>query len=70
MKTIKCEMAGTVIEIKAKVGDQVKPGQEIAVIESMKMEVPVVSKVSGTVSKVLKSAGDFLNDGEVLLELS
>jgi len=70
MKQIKSEMAGTVLEIKVKTGDVVKVGQEIAVVESMKMEVPVVSSQSGTVSKILKNTGDFLNDGEVILELA
>jgi len=70
MKQIKSEMAGTVLEIKVKTGDAVKVGQEIAVVESMKMEVPVVSSQAGTVSKILKNAGDFLNDGEVILELA
>jgi len=70
MKQVKSEMAGTVLELKVKVGDTVKAGQEIAVVESMKMEVPVSSSQSGTVSKVCKGPGDFLNDGEVILELA
>jgi len=70
MKQIKCEMAGTLLELKVKAGDAVKAGQEVAVVESMKMEVPIESQVAGTVAKVLKAPGDFLNDGEVLIELS
>lgn len=70
MKQIKSEMAGTVLELKVKPGDAVKPGQEVAIVESMKMEVPLVSHVGGTVSTILKAAGDFLNDGEVVIELS
>ncbi len=70
MKQIKSDMAGTVIEVKVKKGDAVTAGQEVAVVESMKMEVPLVSQVQGTVSNVLKSAGDFLNDGEVVIELT
>lgn len=70
MKQIKCEMAGTLLELKVKKGDAVKPGQEVAVVESMKMEVPIESQVAGTVANVLKAVGDFLNDGEVLIELS
>lgn len=69
MKQIKCEMAGTLLELKVKVGDAVKPGQEVAVVESMKMEVPIESQLAGTVSAIHKAAGDFLNDGEVLIEL-
>ena len=63
-------MAGTVLEVKVKVGDSIQPGQEIAVVESMKMEVPLSSAHGGKVTKVNKAAGDFLNDGEVILELA
>lgn len=63
-------MAGTVLEIKVKVGDTVTKGQEVAVVESMKMEVPLQADVAGKVSKILKNAGDFLNEGEALIELA
>lgn len=68
-KTIKSEMAGTVLEVKVKAGDSVQKGQEVAVVESMKMEVPLLSTETGTVQTVLKNAGDFLNEGEALIEL-
>lgn len=67
---IASDMAGTVIEIKVKTGDKVTAGQEVAVMESMKMEVPLVAKSAGTVSNVAKAAGDFVNAGETVIELS
>ena len=67
---VKSEMAGTVLELKVKVGDKVTAGQEIAVMESMKMEVPVACAKAGTVSSISKNKGDFVNEGEVILELS
>lgn len=70
MKQIRSDMAGTVLEIRVKAGDSVAVGQEVAVVESMKMEVPLTSQVQGTVSNVLKAAGDFLNDGEVVIEIT
>ena len=70
MAKIKSEMAGTVLEIKVKVGDAVTKGQEVAVVESMKMEVPLQSDVAGKVTKILKNPGDFLNEGEALIELA
>ena len=70
MAKIKSEMAGTMLEIKVKVGDTVAKGQEVAVVESMKMEVPLQADVAGKVSKILKNAGDFLNEGEALIELA
>jgi len=69
MKSVKSEMAGSVLELKVKVGDLVKSGQELLIMESMKMEVPVISTVSGKVSSVAKNVGDFVNEGETLIEL-
>ncbi len=68
-KQIKSDMAGTVLELKVKVGDSVTAGQEVAVVESMKMEVPLVSSEAGVVKSVNKGVGDFLNEGETLVEL-
>ena len=69
MQLVKSEMAGTVLAVNVKVGDKVTVGQEVLVLESMKMEVPLQSAHAGTVSKVFKKVGDFVNEGETLLEL-
>lgn len=63
-------MAGTVLEVKVKVGDKITSGQEIVVLESMKMEVPVSASQSGKVTEVKKQVGDFVNEGEALIELA
>jgi acetyl-CoA carboxylase biotin carboxyl carrier protein len=68
-KLVKSEMAGTILEVKVKVGDNVTAGQEVAVVESMKMEVPLTASEAGTVKAVNKAVGDFLNEGETLVEL-
>ena len=70
MGIIKSEMAGTVLEVKVKAGDSIKAGQEIVVLESMKMEVPVAASKSGKVTEVKKQVGDFVNEGEALIELA
>lgn len=69
MAQIKSDMAGTLIEYRVKKGDAIKAGQEVAVLESMKMEVPVTAAAAGTVSALLKSPGDFVNEGDALLDL-
>jgi len=69
MPSIKSDMAGTVVEVLVKPGDQVSQGQEVALVESMKMEVPLVSQLEGKVSQVVKHTGDFVNEGEALIEL-
>lgn len=68
-KVIKSEMAGTILEIKVKAGDKVQAGQEVAVVESMKMEVPLQASEAGTVKTIKKNVGEFLNEGETLIEL-
>ena len=69
MAFIKSEMAGTLVEYKVKEGDKVSSGQEVAILESMKMEVPVEAGAEGVVKTLKKSSGDFVNEGDVLIEL-
>jgi acetyl-CoA carboxylase biotin carboxyl carrier protein len=58
------------LEIKVTVGKAVSEGDEVAIVESMKMEVPVTSTAAGKVAAIKKNVGDFVNDGDVLIELS
>jgi acetyl-CoA carboxylase biotin carboxyl carrier protein len=69
MKVIKAEMTGTVLEWKVKVGDSIKKGQEVAILESMKMEVSVKTPHDGKVTRLVKAVGDFLNEGDAFLEI-
>lgn len=69
MLQITSTMAGTVFQMKVSVGDQVEINQEIAILESMKMEIPVESLVSGTVKEIKVLEGDFVNEGDVLMLL-
>jgi len=62
-------MAGVVVEILVKKGDQIADGQEVAILESMKMQLPVQANASGKVSEVKANNGDFVNEGDALLEL-
>ncbi|AIM17597.1 acetyl-CoA carboxylase biotin carboxyl carrier protein subunit [Neobacillus sedimentimangrovi] len=69
MKEITASMAGTVLNIFAKEGDQINPGQEVLMLESMKMEIPIESGIEGVVKEVKVNIGDFVNEGDVLLVL-
>ncbi|PON02966.1 acetyl-CoA carboxylase biotin carboxyl carrier protein subunit [Bacillus halotolerans] len=68
--TIHIQMAGNLWKVYVKAGDHVEKGQEVAILESMKMEIPIVAERSGTVKEVKKKEGDFVNEGDVLLELN
>ncbi|APH04842.1 acetyl-CoA carboxylase biotin carboxyl carrier protein subunit [Bacillus weihaiensis] len=62
-------MAGSVWKITVKVGDVIKVGQEVVILESMKMEIPILSEYEGRVKTILIQETDFVNDGDILLEL-
>lgn len=69
MKQITSMMAGIVIDILVKPGDEVSEGMEVAILESMKMQLPVQSNVSGKVTEVKAGSGDFVNEGDPLFIL-
>ncbi|MFC3886064.1 acetyl-CoA carboxylase biotin carboxyl carrier protein subunit [Bacillus songklensis] len=69
MDQVLSSMAGNVWKILVKVGDQVDAGQDVAILESMKMEIPIAADFGGTVKEVKVNEGDFVNEGDVLVEL-
>lgn len=70
MKTIQANMAGTVLQVLVQAGETVKAGQDVVVLESMKMEIPVQAEHNGTVSKVKVEVGSFVGEGEALIEIN
>ncbi|MGZ4162079.1 MAG: acetyl-CoA carboxylase biotin carboxyl carrier protein subunit [Neobacillus sp.] len=69
MKDITASMAGTVLNIFVSNGNQVGLGQEVLMLESMKMEIPIDSNTEGIVKEVKVNIGDFVNEGDVLIVL-
>ena len=63
------EISGSIRKINCKVGDIVESGQEVLVIESMKMEIPVVSNVKGTVISIFVNEGEMVNEDQKLIEI-
>lgn len=64
-----CDMAGIVTKINVTPGERVESGQEVVVLESMKMQIPVASPASGQVKAIHVKEGDFVNEGDPLLEI-
>ncbi len=62
-------MPGKVVAFLAAVGDAVKAGQPLAVIEAMKMEHTIAAPHDGTVAELLYAVGDQVAEGGVLLRL-
>jgi len=69
MAEIISPMAGVVAEIKVKEGDTVEPGQELLIMESMKMMIPLEADKGGVVKEIKVNVGDFVNEGDVVVIL-
>ncbi|MSY85081.1 MAG: biotin/lipoyl-binding carrier protein [Actinobacteria bacterium] len=62
-------MVANVLEVTVAPGAEVAAGQTVALLESMKMEIPVISEHAGTVTAVTVTPGDVVQEGDVLLTL-
>lgn len=65
---VKSPLPGTIMSIAVKVGDTVKQGDNVCVLEAMKMENNIHSQKGGTVTKILVNAGDtVLEGGDIMI---
>ena len=60
------DMASSVQEVLVVIGDTVTSGQQIMILESMKMEIPIVAPLNGVVSSVNVINGQYVEAGAVL----
>ena len=67
---IEAGAAGKVFKLEKKVGDAVKKGDPVVIIEAMKMEIPVVAPQDGTVASIDVAVGDAVEAGAVLATLN
>ena len=66
---VKSEIAGSVWKIEVAVGDQVAEEDTLIILESMKMEIPLLAPRAGTVLEILISEGEAIGEGEVAVVL-
>ena len=66
-KEIKSHVTGTVWKIEVAVGDEAEEDDDLIIIESMKMEMPVVAEEDCTVKEILCAEGDPVEEGQVLM---
>jgi len=66
---IPAPMSGSVFEVLVKAGDAVEARQDLLVLESMKMEIPVECPEDGVVTEVLVSPEQTVEEGQVLLRI-
>lgn len=61
------EIVASVLSVDVAVGDRVEPTDEVVLLESMKMEIPVLAGATGTVTEVVVGTGDVVHDGDPLV---
>lgn len=66
---INAEITGSVWKIQVKVGDMVSEGDTLVVFESMKMEFPLESPVSGKVTDIFVAEGDEIEEGNPIISI-
>jgi acetyl-CoA carboxylase biotin carboxyl carrier protein len=64
---VRAEMVANVWKVVVAAGDVVADGDTLVILESMKMEIPVLAEGGGTVSEVAVSEGDVVQEGDVLV---
>ena len=63
---IRAEMVANVWKVVVAAGDPVEDGDTLVILESMKMEIPVVTEIAGTVTAVHVNEGDVVQEGDVI----
>jgi acetyl-CoA carboxylase biotin carboxyl carrier protein len=66
---VEAHITGTVWKIECKVGDEIEEGDTVAILESMKMEMPVEAEDDGTVAEIKCTEGQSVSEGDVLVVL-
>ena len=66
---VEAHITGTVWKIEVKVGDTVEEGDTVAILESMKMEMPVEAEDEGTVAEIRCEEGQAVSEGDTLVVL-
>ena len=68
MSKVISNMAGNVWKVMVRQGDEVSEGQDVVILESMKMEIPITAEATGKVKELKVNEGDFVNEGDTILE--
>ena len=63
---VKAELVGNLWKIVTEVGQAVEEDDTLMIVESMKMEIPVTSPISGTLTQILVAEGDVVQEGQTV----
>lgn len=67
---VHAEMVANVWKVLVAEGDQVAEGDTLVILESMKMEIPVIAEATGTVSTLAVSEGQVVQEGDLIAEIN
>ena len=67
---MRADMVANVMEIYVTQGGQIEIGDTIVLLESMKMEIPVIADEAGKVSRIAVSVGDVVQEGDLLVSIT
>lgn len=63
---IKAEMVANVLNVLVREGDSIGDGDTVVLLESMKMEIPVLAETAGVVTKLAVNEGDVVQEGDLI----
>ena len=67
---VRAELVANIARVVVAVGETIEPGQMVVLLESMKMEIPVLAEYGGTVSDITVAEGDVVQEGDTLVILA
>ncbi|MFQ6327077.1 MULTISPECIES: biotin/lipoyl-binding carrier protein [unclassified Nocardia] len=67
---VRAEMVSTVLTVEVTVGDKVELDQTLVLLESMKMEIPVLAEIDGEVTSIVVAPGQVLQQGDLIAVIS
>ncbi len=63
---VHAELVANVLKVVVATGDTVVPGDTLVLLESMKMEIPVLSEFTGTIAEIAVAEGDVITEGDTI----
>jgi len=63
---VRAEIVASVLEVVVSKGDRIGPGDTLVLLESMKMEIPVLAEIAGTITEVNVAVGDVIQAGHLI----
>jgi biotin carboxyl carrier protein len=66
MPEVRAEITANVWQVRVEVGQSVEVGDELVILESMKMEIPVIAPLAGTISELVVAPDDQVTEGDLI----